>query len=359
MTRIVRLARVSLLTLVGLLPAERVLGQQPVEFADERALVGNKFSPYPPAPSALPVSDPPPPTPAAARVPAVGPYGVSAHSADRLLEPYRLERPGAAPGWYAGFDLALVKPHVTNRVTSGTPIDAALPDPVQLPVAPLTWTVSPRFELGYRLPSGRGDLRLGYRFLATSGTERDGAGGVLKSRLDFNAFDFDYVSGEWLAENAAGPFRDLRLALGVRLATSYLDSAASGGASGARFSSHFVGAGPHFGAEWSHALPSYPLELYTRFDAAGVIGGTRQNFAASATDATGAQFGAARRGPSLSNAVSVVGAECGLAWRPERLGRSRVVVGYRYEQWWNLGRTDDSNFDLSVQGSFLQVEWRY
>jgi hypothetical protein len=33
-------------------------------------------------------------------------------------------------------------------------------------------TASPRFEIGYRLPDNWGSIQLGYRFLATSGTDQ-------------------------------------------------------------------------------------------------------------------------------------------------------------------------------------------
>ena len=34
-------------------------------------------------------------------------------------------------------------------------------------------------------------------------------------------------------------------------------------------------------------------------------------------------------------------------------------LGYQFEQWWNLGRTDDSNAELTIQGVFVRGEWRY
>ena len=36
-------------------------------------------------------------------------------------------------------------------------------------MATLNWTVSPRFEAGYRLPSGFGEIDVSYRFLLTEG----------------------------------------------------------------------------------------------------------------------------------------------------------------------------------------------
>jgi hypothetical protein len=314
---------------------------------------GDRLTPAPQADSRLQRLFGGPPAPEAARAGAVGPYGVSAQTQDPLVAPetLRIGQPGDGPGWFAAVDVGLVHPHVNNRVSSGSPVSPLAAGPVELPVAQLNWTVSPRFELGYRMPDGRGDLRLGYRFLASSGFEAGSGAEYLRSRLDLNVVDLDYVSGEWLAENWFGPFRDLRASFGVRLATSYLDSQARGGAAAEeRFTSHFVGAGPRFGLEWARPLPGCPLELCTRFDAAGLVGSVRQGFT---------QAGTVRRDAGLTTGVEVVGAEVGLGWRPDPTGRGRVVVGYQFQQWWDLGRTDTSNFDLTVQGAFLRAEWRY
>lgn len=282
----------------------------------------------------------------------VGPYGISALTPEPLLspEPYRLERPNTSVGWFATLDLGLVKPHVTSRITSGAAIGPVIAAPFELPVVPLSWAASPRLEAGYRLPEGHGDVRLAYHFLASFGTESS-PGSELKSRLDLNVLDLDYVSSEWLAESWCGSLRDLRLVFGARLATSYLDSYGRGGAvSEAHFSSHFVGAGPHFGLEWSKPLPSCPVEIYTRFDAAGLVGRAQQSFA---------QLGTVRREVSQSNGAETIYTEIGLGWRPGWWERSHVVVGYRLEQWWDLGRVDDSSFAATVQGVFLRAEWRY
>src|SRR5436190_6415523 len=58
-----------------------------------------------------------------------GPYGVTASSQSPLLipEPIALERAGVEPGWYADITLALVHPHLSNHVSSGTPLGPAFP----------------------------------------------------------------------------------------------------------------------------------------------------------------------------------------------------------------------------------------
>jgi hypothetical protein len=55
----------------------------------------------------------------------------------------------------------------------------------------------------------------------------------------------------------------------------------------------------------------------------------------------------------------MVRGEAGLCWAPFSGNFLRVVAGYQWEQFWNLGRTDDSNADLMDQGVFARGELRY
>ena len=70
-------------------------------------------------------------------------------------------------------------------------------------MATLDWTVSPRFEVGYRLPSGFGEVDVAYRFLLAegSGSTTDpiaapDATAALTSHLNINVGDVDYASRE-------------------------------------------------------------------------------------------------------------------------------------------------------------------
>ena len=89
---------------------------------------------------------------------------------------------------------------------------------MSLPAAGLDWTVAPRLEVGYRLPSAFGDVRrLSYRFLATDGNgSTSGLDGTasLHSRLDFNQIDLDYLSREF----SLAPHWDMKWHFGLRLA---------------------------------------------------------------------------------------------------------------------------------------------
>jgi hypothetical protein len=279
-------------------------------------------------------------------------------------QPYEIGGPNAGPGWFSNLELGVVKPHIKCRVTSGTPLNDAFPGPVLLPIAPMDWTAAARLEFGYRLPEGHGDIRLSYRLIASEGTRTfpalDGIGAEsLKSRLNLHAVDLDYVSTEWLVNQTPDLFRDLRWAFGARLLVSYFDSQLGGdGDPGERMSSHFVGAGPHVQGEWSHALGDSPLSLYASLEASGVVGSNWQNFAEALT-VDGALLGAARRGGAQSDGIGIVDTQVGFCWAPSHNDCLRVIAGYQFERFWNLGRTDDSNAELTIQGMFVRGELRY
>src|SRR5262249_39639997 len=146
---------------------------------------------------------------------------------------------------------------LTDFVQAGTrPPDLVGP----LGAAGLDWTVSPRVEVGYRLPSGFGGFSVGYRGLATQGVSRadeDAGLATTKSRVDLNQLDLDYSSNEI----SLWPHGDMTWRLGVRVGWSYFDTATTdpglaviGGPLHERTSDFFVGAGPHASVELAHHL---------------------------------------------------------------------------------------------------------
>ena len=77
------------------------------------------------------------------------------------------------PGWLFDVEMDILGTHVINHLGENTtpPIFAA-GGGANVPMAPLNWTVSPRFEAGYRLPSGFGEVDVSYRFLIRMGVVR-------------------------------------------------------------------------------------------------------------------------------------------------------------------------------------------
>src|SRR5262249_15181916 len=156
----------------------------------------------------------------------------------------------------------IVAPHVKNRLRDTLTVDGLMPNEVHLPSAELDWTGSPRFEVGYRLPSGWGDIALSYRFLISEGSETAlGPDGpfALKSRLDVHIASLDYISREM----SLWPHCGMRWRFGLRYASVYFDSQANGpfaaaaagsGVFATHITNHFQGIGPHVGVQLERKL---------------------------------------------------------------------------------------------------------
>lgn len=273
-----------------------------------------------------------------------------------------LDRPDyPPPGWFTSLDIGFVKPHLKNRLTEEVTIDGVGTDVVRLPSASLGWTVSPRFEFGYRFPQGFGEVVLAYQFLTSEGStvlpDFDFAGidGFLKSRLNMNVVDLDYASREY----ALNTYWDMKWRVGVRVATVFFDSQASGLFLEGRTSNHFVGAGPRAGLELWRCLPVAGLSLFGKVDGSAVLGRIRQSFEETVLVAPDFAVGGSTVDHG-SQAVPVVRVQAGLGWTPALEGHwLRFALGYEYEQWWFVGRLEDSAADLTLNGFFFRMDYRY
>src|SRR5262249_55019701 len=135
------------------------LSQSPHAFAQEKKPEAPPPTTAPgdaTAPDVLPGLPRPPDAPRSLfqRPPPVPPY-----SCDPLPGPYferdpQLDPPALSPpGWFGDVELGIVVPHVKNQLVDVVQIGTSPPDTVALIGADLNWTVAPRFEVGYRLPS--------------------------------------------------------------------------------------------------------------------------------------------------------------------------------------------------------------
>jgi hypothetical protein len=355
--------------LLGFLPGPRGMAQTPVQApAAPPAAAAQTEEPDP-----LPGLPRPPDAPRTLMqaAPAAPPY-----SCAPLPGPYfeldpRLDRPELPqPGWLASVDLAIVGPHVKNHLTDMVQIGNRTPDTVQLPSAALNWTVSPRIELGYRLPSGFGAFAIAYKTLATDGSESiQGADGVaaLKSRLDVNIGDLDYLS--W--EMSLWPDCGMKWWFGLRLANVFFDSqatedfaaaAAGSGVFAAHTTNHFLGGGPHFGLELTRPWPVTGLSLTARADAATLLGRVRQDFLEiSTTPGPGGALLAGETRRSNPQDVPMLDVFLGVTWQPPRYPNLHLCGGYEYEYWWNVGRlsTAASRGEWNSQGILLRAAFNF
>jgi hypothetical protein len=283
----------------------------------------------------------------------------------------------AHPGWLFDVELDYLGSHVFNHVgqfVSPTPVP--VPFAVSVPMARLDWTASPRFELGYRLPSGFGELDFSYRFLLASGSgitddalaAPDGPAALL-SHLQLRVADLDYANRETSLETMLGPGFGMKWRLGLRTADAIFDSRANepfaAPASGfyeRSISNHFWGIGPHAAVELSRRWNETGLGLVFRLDGGILFGTVTQKFSELSTTPGGSsafELDNLQQVPMLSGFL-------GLDWRPSRLPNIDLQVGYTGEYWWNVGRLSDPDIyngatagEVGDYGPLFRLEYNY
>ncbi len=315
---------------------------------------------------------------------------------DPLLDP-----PELGPlGWFGCVDVGLFKPHLVNQLSLPVPVPAvnppgippSTPPSVQsgpgqnfftppMPVSPasvnvgvnasrLDWTVSPRFELGYRLPSGFGGISLAYRFLVAQGSEGVlGADGpaVLSSRLDINAAELSWASREY---TPWGKNWDMRFRVGVRYVYVYFDSQANEPFAEAavgstlfsqRTTNSFVGLGAASALQVSRKLDFWGLRATGLLDFAEPLGRVRQGFFYSSTTSINGHPQSANTFVSSSMAAPILTTQLGLDWQPPNYPALRMFAGWQFEYWWDVGRLLPFNTlgYFFINGIVLRGEWKY
>jgi hypothetical protein len=289
-----------------------------------------------------------------------------------LPEPYfvpdpLLDKPDfAAPGWFLDADVGFAGPHIKGVETDANAGGNTLPNIESLPTAGLDWTVAPRLQLGYRLPSAFGEIALSYRFLVTDGNgSTSGLDGTaaLHSRLDFNQVDLDYLSREF----SLAPHWDMKWHFGIRLAQVYFDSRADEpqalAAAGStifeqRFSNSYWGIGPHASLELQRDVEGTGLSFVGRIDGATLLGRINQGlFEESTKLAPNGQIASAESHLSGTQDVPILNVQAGIGWRPPQYPQAQLFLGYNYEYWWNVGKISNQGTaaELSVEEIILRL----
>jgi hypothetical protein len=240
------------------------------------------------------------------------------------------------------------------------------PDVIRVQATTLDWTVAPRFELGYRLPRGLGEVLLSYRFITTEGQQdsfNDQGSTHLKSRLNVNVLDVDFANRDPLWDHW-----EMRWRVGVRVAGVFFDASSdqrgvgdnAGSVLGQKASNNFVGAGPHAGLELWRRLPFAGLSLYGEIEAASIWGHLQQSFEETLAASGAPTLGGATLYPTTQG-VAMLGAQLGLSWTPPGYSALRLSFGYQFEQWFQVGRNDNngSKGDLTEHGLFFRGEITY
>jgi hypothetical protein len=287
-----------------------------------------------------------------------------------------LDRPYAAePGFFANSETNILWMHLHNRLNA--PVPNALTggvDRVDLGRTNLDPTVAQRFEVGYRIPENWGTCSFGYGFLATQGHEvsATGANDIVQSpadkkgRLTYNMFDLTYGSREYSLD----PLFNMRWGLGARMMFLFFDSRGEfdspGGDPGsilAQSESSFV---------QCYGLWAY-LDLERRVGSSGLSGFFRLEgsdfFARSHQTYTETVTGNPGQGPQTFDASfagsvspSILREIIGISYTVPQWNHSRFLLGYQYEQFFQIGRQSptsgiiDTRGSLDAHGVFLRAE---
>jgi hypothetical protein len=295
---------------------------------------------------------------------------------DPILDPPQFPQ----PGWFFNVQFDVIHPHIERRLSnnvgsgfdtvttsSGKMVNVALPGPK------LNWTVAPRFEVGYRLPSGFGAFSIAERFFSTSGMGTiigPNGPGRESGRLGTSYTDFDYTSHEYTPlANWSMMWR-----LGLRLAyddirsqfTGPLDAAAAGnGVRSALQDSNFRGLGPHYGVMLNRRIAQTGFSLVGKIDNGNAFSRQTQVFGASTTTPTG-QLSHGGFASRYWQMVSILNFQVGLGWQPPNHPNVRLYVGYVYEAWFNTEENSNASGGLGAgrgmftdQGVVLQAGFNY
>jgi hypothetical protein len=310
-----------------------------------------------------------------------------------LTSPW-LDPPEAAPpGFFFNLESSVLWPEfhsqllggrVTLAQTSGVALNSSIGIPpgqgmpitgdlVNFTFSKLNPTLSPRFELGYRLPEGYGEMRLSYRFMDSSGSDTIVVGplgpAAQTGRLSIQFLDLDYATREYTLPLGW----EMRPAVGVRLASGFLDSQVAflnpvtlqeqpfGLAPFTRLtqfeSVNNLWIGVHAVLELARKLGDSGLAVFGRVEAAGLYGRTRQIFSETFVESPGFTS------TNIANRLGapIVATQVGLSYDVPRWKHTRFLIGYQYEAWWQFGRgNNDVSFGtLTNQGLFLRSEFNF
>jgi hypothetical protein len=280
---------------------------------------------------------------------------------DQRLDPLVLPQ----PGWVADMEVGIALPHVGSSIAGFVSVAPAPATKLQLPVATLDWTASPRLEIGYRLPEGLGEFALAYRFLGSEGTgtvRTIDAVSTLNSQLFISVLDLDYASNElsiccwWM-----------KWRIGLRGADVFFDSradepfAAAAGGSGIverKVSNNNWGLGPHATLELERRMGESGFFFLSRLDVSNLLGRINQTFTEEST--TPGVTGETRN--SQSGDMTTLNVLAGFGWRPPRYQSIRCFLGYQYDYWWNVGRFGGgggNNAEVYDQAVLLRADFNY
>lgn len=321
--------------------AQQALPPAPVPVAapGEAAAIGR---PVPIATGASPLRYAPPPAPPPAPV---GPAPASP-----FLDPGPggwgpTAAPSRPPGLFFDTQLTLAFPAVKFRIGDTPPPSGFA---FRVPTVDLPVTVSPLFEVGYRLPNCAGFFAANYRFLVAEETDQlvlNGVPASVRTRLNINTVDLDYgVDPIEFAPRWTYSWR-----IGARIADVFFDNRVEVPGLTQQASNKFFGAGPHARFDVERRIVFVPgLSFLAGVDGAVLIGQVKQRFRQEAVVPPELlpvvlvlpPFSQSER---RSQAVPYLSVQLGLSYVPEAMPNVKFSAGYQFEEFFNVGKLGVDN----------------
>ena len=276
---------------------------------------------------------------------------------DPLLDPTDWPQ----PGWFSDAEVGVIKPHVTNPMMGLVTTALGNTALVQIGSAHLQWTAAPRLEVGYRLPSGFGELSISDRYFNALGRDTVvGPNGLAARRTEFmvNYADFDYASRE-LTPNVGwglkfrGGLRSTQTFFGSRLDTPFAAALAGNVPFAERETSRSTAFGPHFGVEMERRLARPGFSVLANVDAADVFAKVRNTFYAATTALGG--FDSGTTSSHFIQEIPILTTQLGLSWQPQRYPNSRFYIGYFGQFWYKFAT--NSNVGVGPFGAPIETHF--
>lgn len=320
-----------------------------------------------------PMQNPPPPAPYT--LPPAEPIRIP----EQINNDPLLDRPfSPPPGFYLYKEVFITSVHLSNQLSGTVTTPGGRTDGVAPPGSPLDMSVSPRFELGYRMPNGFGEVGLGFRWLTTSGGGTNvGAFGpaAQHGRFNFNVIDLNYHSREFSLGWFPGDQWDFRWTAGFRALNLYFDDhlnflnpGTGPEAVASQSDTNSLNAyGAHFGFDLHRKLDCWVpgLAFGGRVDFTDLFGRVRQHYFETFVGGAGAAAGYGR----FETAPLALEVQLGLSYTVPNWNHAFFFVGYDTQYWWQIGRLSnfggtlpnagsavDSRATLELQGFVIRAE---
>jgi hypothetical protein len=358
-----------------------VVGAEPANSsrADDLLPRWNTLAAAPPGAERIADSTLPSPTPllerpAAYALPPPGWPAVEFQQLDPLLD----RAYSAQPGLFANVETNVLWLHLHNRLSAPVPNPlTGAADQVELGRTSLDATAAPRFEVGYRLPDNWGTCSLGYGFLASQGHEVTATGPAnvvqgfadKQGRLVYNMWDLTYGSREYCLD----PFCNMRWGVGTRLLSLFFDTrgailnpGSDVGSVLAQSATNYVqcyGFWAYLDVERHIGPPG--LAAFFHLEGADFFARVHQNYTETVVGAPGQ--GPQTAAASFTGSVGPTNLReiVGLSYTVPQWNSSRFLIGYQYEQFFQIGRLStvalvpDTRGSLDAHGLFLRAEFNF